>query len=108
MPFVTRLRLRSGDRAALDGVVAEVREAAGRKGAELKGPHSPPPEEVRVPLYRTLSDAGGRFGTWRYAVYVREVEIVGHEDFAAEVARREVPDSVHVEVEVEHVRSTGG
>lgn len=107
MPFVTRLRLTSGDRAALESVVADVREAAGRKGAELKGPHSPPPSEFRVPLFRSPSDPRGRVGTWRYAVYARELEIVGHEEFAAEVARREVPDAVHVAVEVEHVRSTG-
>jgi small subunit ribosomal protein S10 len=103
MPFVTKLRLQSGDRVALDGVVTDIKETATRKGAELKGPHPKPPTELRVPLYKGVG-SDGTFDSWRYTVYTRTIEIVGHEEFARSVAERSYPDSVHVTAEIEQVR----
>jgi len=105
MPFVTKLRLQSGDREALDSVVTDIKETAARKGAQLNGPHPMPPTELRVPLYKHL-DASETFDTWNYTVYTRTIEIVGHESFARSVAGWPFPDSVHVTVEVEQVRSS--
>ncbi|WP_435345270.1 30S ribosomal protein S10 [Haloarchaeobius sp. HRN-SO-5] len=109
MSFVTRLTLQSGDRAALDGVVEDIRERVSRKGAEMKGPHSAPPEQLHVPRYkRPATEGDAAFGTWNYTVYRRELEIVGHDDLARDVtAGSPFPDSVHVAVEVEQVRSMG-
>ena len=106
MPFVTRLTLRSGDRAALDDVVADLRRAAERKGIELKGPHTTPPESYRVPLYRRLGD-GGEFPAWEYTVYERILEVVGREEVARQLAGWGFPRGVHVEVDVSQVRSVG-
>ena len=108
MTFVTALRLQSGDRAVLDDVVADIKRAAERKGAQLKGPHSHPPTKQRVPQYWQLTaDDERRLEPWEYTVYTRELEIHGHEEFAKNVAKREFPDSLHVEVEIEHVRGVG-
>lgn len=106
MPFVTTLRLESGDREVLDKVVAEIKAAAERKGAEFKGPHPKPPTHLSVPQYADLLP-GDTLEPWRYTVYTRIVEIVGHDDFARAVASREYPTAVHVAAEVEQVRSTG-
>ncbi|MHB9288279.1 30S ribosomal protein S10 [Halobacteriales archaeon Cl-PHB] len=106
MPFVTTLRLASGDRNRLEAVVNEVKKDASRKGAELKGPHPKPPEEHRVPMQRCLSP-GESYDTWSYSVYVRVLEIVGHDDFARSVAQRDLPDSIHVTAEIEQVRQLG-
>jgi len=103
MPFVTKLRLQSGDRGALDAVVTDIKETATRKGAELKGPHPKPPTELRVPLYKRV-DSEDTFDPWAYTVYTRTIEIVGHDEFAREVAGRSFPDSVHLSAEVEQVR----
>jgi ribosomal protein S10 len=103
MPFVTRLRLQSGDRDTLDAVVTDIKETATRKGAELKGPHPKPPTDLRVPQYKR-ADGDDTFDPWTYTVYTRTVEIVGHEDFARSVAGRSFPDSVHISAEVEQVR----
>jgi ribosomal protein S10 len=105
MPFVTKLRLQSGDREALEAVVTDIKETATRKGAELKGPHPKPPSDLRVPMYERV-DSGDTFEPWRYTVYTRTVEIVGHDELARSVAERVFPDSVHVSVEVEQVRGT--
>jgi ribosomal protein S10 len=108
MTIVTRLTLRSGDRAALDGVVDDVREAARRKGAEMKGPHSEPPEEHRVAQPKRLTgEGGGTFPPWNYTVYTRRIEIRGHEGFARGLLDWDFPDSVHVEVEIDRVRAAG-
>jgi ribosomal protein S10 len=108
MSFVTRLTLQSGDRAALDAVVEEIREIVSRKGAEMKGPHSAPPEHLRVPQHKRLSsDELPSFGNWKYTVYRREIEIIGHDEVARKVAGTEFPASIHVEVEVEQIRSVG-
>ncbi len=106
MPFVTKLRLQSGDRAALDGVVTDIKETAERKGAELKGPHPMPPDNLRVPQHAGV-DTEKTFESWEYTVYTRTIEIVGHDEFARAVAEWSYPDSVHVTAEVEQLRQTG-
>jgi ribosomal protein S10 len=107
MPFVTKLTLTSGDRHLLDDVVATIKEAASRKGVELKGPHPHPPEEMRVPQLKRLVDEHARFEPWQYTVYNRTIEIVGHDEFARSVAAREFPDGVHVSAEIEQQRQMG-
>jgi small subunit ribosomal protein S10 len=104
MPFVTKLRLQSGDGNVLDSVVADIKADAERKGARLKGPHPKPPTELRVPQYKRVA-ADETFSLWSYTVYTRTLEIVGHDDFARSVAERPYPDRVHVTAEIEQVRS---
>jgi ribosomal protein S10 len=106
MPFVTKLRLQSGDRETLESVVGDIKRRAERKGAELKGPHPKPPTELRVPQHKRV-EGGGEFGPWHYTVYTRTIEIVGHDEFARSVAGRAYPDSVHLAAEVEQVRGQG-
>jgi len=108
MTFVTALRLQSGDRAVLDDVVDDIKRAAERKGAQLKGPHSHPPMKCSVPQYwRLCADDERRLEPWLYTVYTRELEIHGHQDFARSVAEREFPESLRLEVEIEQVRGVG-
>lgn len=101
MPFVTKLTLQSGDRRTLDDVVDGIKERAERKGVELKGPHPQPPLELRVPQAMRLSPDGPRFESWDYTVYVRTIEVVGHDAFARSVAEESFPEGIHVEVEIE-------
>ncbi|MFB6081836.1 MAG: 30S ribosomal protein S10 [Halanaeroarchaeum sp.] len=104
MTVVTRLSLQSGDRDALDGVVADIAATCRRKGAELKGPHSDSPVDHRVSLYRGLDgDRDDQFDPWTYTVFKRRMELYGHEDLARDILKWEFPDSVQVEAEVEQV-----
>lgn len=108
MTFVTKISLQSGNRRALERVVSEIRSTAEQKGAELKGPHSDPPDKHRVPQYKSLTgDESRQFRGWDYTVYAREMEIVGHNDVVRQVANTAFPDGVHVEVAVEQVQSLG-
>lgn len=107
MPFVTTLRLRSGDREVLDEVVADVKRAATRKGVELRGPHTNTPESYRVPLYRRLSGTGGRYPPWEYTVYERVLELSGHDESVRRLAGRDYPRGVKIELSVDQVRSVG-
>jgi ribosomal protein S10 len=108
MTFVTKLSLRSGDRAALDGVVSDIKETCRRKGAEMKGPHSDAPGELAVPLYARLDgDDAETAGTWTYTVYRRRIELYGHDDLVRSIMEREFPDSVHVEAELEQQKPLG-
>ncbi len=108
MTFVTRLTLQSGDRAALDGLVSDIKTTAERKGAALKGPHSRPPNRLRVPRYcRLHADDERTFKSWAYTVFTREIEIHGHGDFASQLLDRQFADSIHVEVEVEQIHGMG-
>lgn len=104
MPFVTKLTLTSGNRHRLDDVVERIKETAGRKGVELKGPHPHPPEDLRVPQLKTLVEEHAQFEPWNYTVYKRTIEIVGHDEFARSVAGREFPEEVHVSAEIEQQR----
>ncbi|QFU83347.1 uS10/mL48 family ribosomal protein [Natronorubrum aibiense] len=108
MTFVTRLTLQSGDRAALDGIVDDIKATAERKGAALKGPHSHPPEKLSVPQRcRLHADDDRQFSSWRYTVFTRELEIHGHDSLARNIAEQNFPDSVHIEAEVEQIRGVG-
>jgi ribosomal protein S10 len=107
MPFVTKLRLRSGDRHELEAVVDDIKSRAERKGVELKGPHPKPPAKLRVPQSKRLAADGPRFPAWDYTVYERAIEVVGYEDFARSLAAQEYPDSIHVEAEIEQASQQG-
>ena len=107
MTFVTKLTLTSGDRDRLDSYVSDIVELVERKGAEMTGPHPHSPRELRVPQYKRLGAGGDRFSPWRYSVYVRTLEIVGHDEVARRVTQQSVPPEVHVEVEVEQVTGLG-
>ena len=106
MSFVTRLTYQSGDRAALDSVVEDVKTTAHRKGVELKGPHAHPPRTLRVPQYKTVA-CDDAFSAWEYTVYTRQLEVVGHEPFARSLAERAYPSGIHVSAEIEQVRGMG-
>lgn len=105
MTFVTKIRLQSGNRPALETIVDEIRTTAERKGAELRGPHSAPTERLRVPQYKsTTGDESRQFQSWDYTVYTRHFEIVGHNDVARQVTELDFPEGVHVEVELEQIQ----
>lgn len=106
MPFVTTLTLRSGDRAALDELVSDIRRTAERKGIELKGPHTHPPVSYEVPLYRRLTGQG-EYPSWDYTVYERVLRLAGHDETVRRITDLEFPRGIQVEVEVEHIKSTG-
>ena len=108
MPFVTTLTLRSGDRAVLERVVGNIKERAERKGVELKGPHAASPVDYSVPQSKRLSASGARFSPWRYTVYVRRMKVVGHDEFASDVAQEPFPDGVHLDVDIERVSAPDG
>ncbi len=107
MPFVTTLTLQSGDRHLLERVAGDIKARAERKGAELRGPHAESPVDLSVPQAKRLDDEGGRFEPWRYTVYARTMEIVGHDAFARDVTEREYPDGIHLGVDVERVSAPG-
>lgn len=106
MTFVTKLRLQSGDRAALERIVDDLGGTLDRKGVEWKGPHSSPPSERRVPQYQRLAP-GPAFEPWTYTVYTRRLEIHGGEHIAREIGHMEFPSSIHVEIEVRQTEPLG-
>jgi ribosomal protein S10 len=104
MTFVTKIELQSGNRPALEQVVDEIRTTAERKGAELRGPHSAPSQRLQVSQYAsTTGDRSRQFSPWEYTVYTRQMEIVGHNDVARQIAEFDFPEGVHVEVELEQI-----
>ena len=106
MTFVTKLRFSSGNRYELESAVSDLKSMIERKGAECKGPHTDPPAELSVPQYRALRP-GAAFPSWDYTVYSRRLEIHGNDHIAREVGHRSFPESVHVEIEVEHRKPAG-
>jgi ribosomal protein S10 len=106
MTTVTRIRLRSGDREALESVVGKIKRRCRRKGAEFRGPHSDTPEDFRVPLYRRLDgDPGATDDPWHYTVFQRRIELRGHEALARDILGWDFPDQVKVEAAVEQIQS---
>jgi ribosomal protein S10 len=107
MPFVTTLVFKSGDRQLLDDTVDGIKDDAARKGVELKGPHPKPPEDHSVPQSKRLLDDDDHFDSWTYTVYTREVRIVGHDEFARDIAGRDMPAPISVEAEIDQQTGMG-
>ncbi|MEF8771768.1 uS10/mL48 family ribosomal protein [Halodesulfurarchaeum sp.] len=104
MTTILHLTLKSGDRAVLESVVDDVKDACHRKGAKLKGPHSDAPTDYRVPLYRRLDgDPASRYEDWTYTVYQRRFELRGRDEVARGVLERDYPDSIRVEATVDQL-----
>ncbi|MFP4591481.1 MAG: 30S ribosomal protein S10 [Halobacteriales archaeon] len=100
MPYRARFELESGDRGALEATVARLRELADRKGADVTGPHARPTRRVDVPMY-LRHDATAPFRTWRYRVYTRHLEVVGHESVTRAIANVDVDPAVGVSLRIE-------
>jgi len=107
MPFVTTLTFESGDRHLLEDVVEGIKADAARKGVEFKGPDPQPTTHLGVPQSKHLLAEGERFETWDYTVFTRTIRIVGHDEFAREVAGRDLPDAVSIGVEVDQQHGGG-
>lgn len=107
MTLVTRLTLQSGDRDALQGVVADIVRTCRRKGAEMKGPHSDSPVDYQVSLYDRLDGTpAATADRWKYTVFQRRIELHGHEELARDILQWDYPDSIKVEAEMEQVSRT--
>lgn len=104
MTFVTTLTFQSGDKTALDETVRRLKEQVERKGAECKGPHQEQPNHHSVPQY-TRCQPGTQFDPWHYTVYTRWLEIHGSDHIAREIAGTDLPDAIHLEVDVERQAS---
>lgn len=100
MPYRARIELESGDRHALEATVDRLRAVADRKGADVTGPHALPTRTVDVPLYRDHAATTPR-GTWRYQIYSRKLEIVGHETVTRAIASVDVEPAVAIDFSVE-------
>jgi ribosomal protein S10 len=107
MPFVTTLTLQSGDRDVLERVVGDIKHRAERKGVELRGPHAESPETVSVPQSKRLDADERSFRHWSYTVYERRMEVIGHDEFARDVAGQQFPNGIHLDVDVERVSTPG-
>lgn len=107
MPFVTTLTIQSGDRDVLERVVGDIKRRAERKGVELRGPHAESPVDVSVPQSKRLDSTDRSFRYWTYTVYERRMEIIGHDDFARDVAGRSFPEGIRLDVDVERVSAPG-
>ena len=107
MPFVTTLTLQSGDRDVLERVASGIKNRAERKGVELRGPHAESPVDISVPQSKRLDADSESFRNWQYTVYERRIEVIGHDDFARQIASREFPAGVHLDVDVERVSTPG-
>ena len=106
MTFVTKLTFQSGDRAVLEETVSSLKGLVEKKGGQCKGPHASQPEQLNVPLYRTLQP-GDEFPAWSYTVYERRIDIYGADHIARKIGHMEFPDSVHLEIEVEQHKPLG-
>lgn len=106
MAYRTYLELVCGDRHLLDRTVDELQSIADRKGANTVGPHAKPTRELRVPLYKRI-DRPERFSDWRYRVFTREMEIVGHESVARAIAQYPIDRRIKVALSVEEDEVVG-
>lgn len=102
MVQIASIKLVSPDYKKLEQVCSEIKEIAKKSGAKVSGPVPLPTKKLTIP---TLKVPGGGMGTktwekWQMRVHKRLLNIEADERTLRQIMRVQVPDQVHIEIEL--------
>ncbi|MCD6247653.1 MAG: 30S ribosomal protein S10 [Candidatus Diapherotrites archaeon] len=96
-----RIKLSSPDYKLLQEVSNSIIEIAKRTGAKFAGPVPLPTKKILVATRRGMSGGGTEtYERWQMRIHKRIIDIQSDERTLRRIMRVEVPDKVHVEIEL--------
>ncbi len=96
-----RIKLSSPDYKLLQEVSNEIVEIAKRAGAKFSGPIPLPTKKIVIATRRGMSGGGSEtYERWQMRIHKRIIDIKSDERTLRRIMRIEVPDKVHVEIEL--------
>ncbi len=98
---VARVKLSSMDHKKLDEVANQIKEIAEKFGASVSGPIPLPTKILRITTRKAVSGRGAEtYEKWQMRIHKRVLDIGLNERALRHIMRIEVPDGVHIEIEL--------
>lgn len=96
-----RIKLTSPDYSLLNEVCGQIIDVAKRTGTKFSGPVALPTKKLKVPTRKGPCGGGTEsYETWQMRVHKRLIDIESDERTLRSVMRVEIPDKVHIEIEI--------
>ncbi len=101
---IASIKLVSPDYKKLESVCSEIKEIAKRTGANVKGPIPLPTRKLVVPTMKSpCGDGSETYEHWQMRIHKRLINIEADERTLRQIMRVQVPDQVHIEIELKTV-----
>jgi small subunit ribosomal protein S10 len=101
MAQTASIKLVSPDYKKLESVCADIKDIASKTGAKVSGPIPLPTKKLSVTTMKTpCGDGSKTWEKWQMRVHKRLINIEADERTLRQIMRVQVPDSVHIEIEL--------
>ena len=101
MSQIASIKLVSPDYEKLQVVSEEIKDIAKRTGAKVRGPIPLPTKKMVIPTMKSpCGDGSVTWEKWQMRVHKRLINIVADERTLRQIMRVQVPDQVHIEIEL--------
>lgn len=101
MAQIASIKLVSPDYEKLQRVCGEIKDIAVKTGANVAGPIPLPTKKLSVSTLRTpCGDGSKTWEKWQMRVHKRLINIEADERTLRQIMRVQVPDKVHIEIEL--------
>ncbi len=98
---VATVKLTGPDYAKLDSVCSQIRHICETTGANLRGPIPLPTRKLKIPVRKSpCGDGSETYEHWEMRIHKRLLNIETDERTLRQVMRVQVPDKVHIEIEL--------
>jgi len=96
-----RIKLSSSDYKLLEEVGNSIIDIAKRTGAKFSGPVPLPTKKIVIATRRGMSGGGTEtYEKWQMRIHKRIIDIQSDERTLRRIMRVDIPDNVHVEIEL--------
>jgi small subunit ribosomal protein S10 len=103
MTQTASIKLISPEYSKLQEVCAEIKDIAKKTGAKVSGPIPLPTKKLTVPTLKTpCGDGSKTWEKWQMRVHKRLINIEADERTLRQIMRVQVPDQVHIEIELKN------
>ncbi len=104
MTQVASIKLISSDYKKLEDVCNEIKDIAEKTGASVSGPIPLPTKKMVVPTMKSpCGDGSETYEHWQMRIHKRLINIQADERTLRQIMRVQVPDQVHIEIELKGV-----
>ncbi|MFH0986894.1 MAG: 30S ribosomal protein S10 [Candidatus Micrarchaeota archaeon] len=103
MTQTASVKLTSPDYKKLEDVCSEIKDIAKHTGAKVSGPIPLPTKRLTVPTLKTpCGDGSKTWEKWQMRIHKRLINIAADERTLRQVMRVQIPDQVHIEIELKN------
>ena len=101
MTQIASIKLVSPDYKKLEQICNEIKDIAIKTGANVSGPIPLPTKKLRVSTLKTpCGDGSKTWEKWQMRIHKRLINIEADERTLRQIMRVQVPDQVHIEIEL--------